>query len=458
MAGNACQLGGGVGQELYSQGTQPVMHQLQRRAAGVSSQDVRFTAQGLGQAGDGEESYSQGQQAVVEQQRRPAVAAQLAGAQGARFMGQTGGDEMYGEVPQPQAVVRQRSWWGPASAYGSQHAGTMGQAVLQDSYRQGQQPVMHQRRATAAVGSQDVRRQEAGQAGGEHELQYSRPSAAHSMASWAGSSSWEANGAVLDRFTVDQCQPATHRTDAPAPQGTRRGTGMLAKVKRADAAPAVPSAPASYAAAAPTAAEYSTQSDVDDTGIPLNVDDAVDSDDSEYGYGFSRVRKASKAVKAAATSAATSTHSTFRSCSSKGKAAAAQLPAATGSSSSGSSSGSASAMLLQPGSPDWTAALKCLLSVSAKDALKWRAILPSGDRVGPLSSGDMVGWLAGCGRAPKGVGGADARALEADQGVLMVCGIVGSDYSAHKLPGAWGQGTCMQMHMQFYRKSVHGEL
>jgi hypothetical protein len=435
-----------VAQDLYSEGSQPVMHQLQRRAAGVSSQDVRFTAQGLGQAGDGEDSYSQSQQPVVQQPRRPAAAAQL-GAQGERFIGQIGGDEMYGEVPQPHAVVRQRSWWGPASAYGSQHVGTMGQAVLQDSHSQGQQPVMHQRRAAAAAGSQDGRRQEVGQAGGEHELQYSRPPAAHSMALWAGSSSWEAYGALVDRFTVDQCQPTVIRTDAPAaapaaPQGSRRGTGMLAKVKRADAVPAVPPAPPSCAAAAP-AAQYSTQRDVDDTGIPLDVDDAVDSNESDYGYGFSRVRKAGKAVKAAAASAPTNTHSTFRgSSSSRGKAAAAQLSAATGSSSSGG--GTSSGRMLQPGRPDWAAALKSLMSVSAKDALKWRAILPSGDRVGPFSSGDMVGWLAGGGRAPKGVSGADVRALEADQGVMMVCGIVGSDYSAHKLPGGWGEGTWMQ--------------
>jgi len=72
--------------------------------------------------------------------------------------------------------------------------------------------------------------------------------------------------------------------------------------------------------------------------------------------------------------------------------------------------------------------------------LKWRAILPSGDRVGPFSGSELAGWLGGGGatgrgRAPKGVDWEDAQEVSADPGSLKLCGIVTSDYSAQKLPG-----------------------
>jgi len=89
-----------------------------------------------------------------------------------------------------------------------------------------------------------------------------------------------------------------------------------------------------------------------------------------------------------------------------------------------------------PGSSAWKAALQQLLSCSSD--VKWRAILPSGDRVGPFSASELAGWLGGGGgrgRAPKGVGSAEAREVEADQGALQLCAISAKDYNPQKLPG-----------------------
>lgn len=96
-----------------------------------------------------------------------------------------------------------------------------------------------------------------------------------------------------------------------------------------------------------------------------------------------------------------------------------------------------------PSSKAWAAALQQLFSSRGSEKLKWRAILPNNDRVGAFSSADMLGWLAGSAagrKSPKGVGSAEARAVEKDPGALLVCGIVGTDYNAQRLPGGWGQG------------------
>jgi hypothetical protein len=117
------------------------------------------------------------------------------------------------------------------------------------------------------------------------------------------------------------------------------------------------------------------------------------------------------------------------------------IPSSAAAAAAAAAAGSARTPGIAQGSTAWSSALQQLFSSPGSEKHKWRVILPNGDRVGPFSSGDMVGWLAGAGRAPKGVGGAEARAVEADQGVLMVCGIVGYDYSAQKLPGGW-DATC----------------
>jgi hypothetical protein len=85
----------------------------------------------------------------------------------------------------------------------------------------------------------------------------------------------------------------------------------------------------------------------------------------------------------------------------------------------------------QPGSAEWASACNELFS---RSDVRWRALLPTGDRVGPFSPAEMVGWL-GMGRAVKGVSRADARAVAAAPGALQLCGIAASDYNAQKLPG-----------------------
>lgn len=90
-----------------------------------------------------------------------------------------------------------------------------------------------------------------------------------------------------------------------------------------------------------------------------------------------------------------------------------------------------------PCSAAWTAAPRELLSRSSGD-VKWRAICPppSGDRVGPFGSADIivVGWLMQ-GRAPKGVPAAEARRVAADPGSLQLCTIEAKSYNAQRLPG-----------------------
>lgn len=100
-------------------------------------------------------------------------------------------------------------------------------------------------------------------------------------------------------------------------------------------------------------------------------------------------------------------------------------------SSTGSAGGS------RAGAGDQQAGLQQLLG---GQGLKWRAILPSGDRVGPFSGSELADWLGGGGargrgRVPKGVGWEDAQEVSSDPGSLKLCGIVTSDYNAQKLPG-----------------------
>lgn len=75
-----------------------------------------------------------------------------------------------------------------------------------------------------------------------------------------------------------------------------------------------------------------------------------------------------------------------------------------------------------------------LQQLLGNSSLKWRAILPSGDRVGPFSSADMVGWLMQ-GKAPRGVSREDAGKVLTEPESLQLCGILANDYNAQKLPG-----------------------
>lgn len=94
---------------------------------------------------------------------------------------------------------------------------------------------------------------------------------------------------------------------------------------------------------------------------------------------------------------------------------------------------------LTPGSAAWAAALQALLSrqgCSGKAAdVKWRVIIPDGDRLGPFSAADMQAWLLQ-GRVPKGLSKQQAAAVAEDPASLQLCGILASDYSAQRLPGA----------------------
>jgi hypothetical protein len=67
--------------------------------------------------------------------------------------------------------------------------------------------------------------------------------------------------------------------------------------------------------------------------------------------------------------------------------------------------------------------------------VKWRAVMPSGDRLGPYTGKELLSWLAGGGSAPKGVCREDAREVTADPGTLKLCGIHAKDYNQQKLPG-----------------------
>jgi len=198
-------------------------------------------------------------------------------------------------------------------------------------------------------------------------------------------------------------------------QVPRRGTGALARGRRAIAAAPV----------APAAGEADSGEDEDDVmGVPVELDAGGSDDDDDYG-AFATSRRGSKRSKEVqpAPAAARAGYSRLPSA-----AAAAGGPVKTGS--------SAGAPGLQPGDPAWAAALQQLLSCSSD--VKWRAILPSGDRVGPFSASELAGWLGGGGgrgRAPKGVGSAEARDVEADQGALQLCAISAKDYNPQKLPG-----------------------
>ncbi|KIY99906.1 hypothetical protein MNEG_8057 [Monoraphidium neglectum] len=94
----------------------------------------------------------------------------------------------------------------------------------------------------------------------------------------------------------------------------------------------------------------------------------------------------------------------------------------------------------EPGSEEWVAIVGRL--VGGGD-LKWRAILPSGDRVGPFSVAQMTAWLLQ-GEPPKSMkapakGGGGSRHgsgdMRPDPDELLVCGLLSSDYNAQRLPG-----------------------
>jgi hypothetical protein len=93
------------------------------------------------------------------------------------------------------------------------------------------------------------------------------------------------------------------------------------------------------------------------------------------------------------------------------------------------------AATVAPGSLAWSSALQALLSTHD---VKWRAILPSGDRVGPFTADELRGWLLKGRAAPKGVGAADAKQALRDMGSLQLCGIAARDYNNQRLPGACG--------------------
>ena len=88
---------------------------------------------------------------------------------------------------------------------------------------------------------------------------------------------------------------------------------------------------------------------------------------------------------------------------------------------------------LTPGSAAWSAALQQLLSGGAE--VKWRLILPDGDRVGPVGTSELQRWLLKGGPAPTAVGSAGARQVHSDQGSLQLCGIAARDYNIQRLPG-----------------------
>uniref|UniRef100_A0A383V3E9 CCHC-type domain-containing protein n=1 Tax=Tetradesmus obliquus TaxID=3088 RepID=A0A383V3E9_TETOB len=145
--------------------------------------------------------------------------------------------------------------------------------------------------------------------------------------------------------------------------------------------------------------------------------DVVETDDSKAAA--EAVRPSWAAVAAAPQAAA---------------AAAAAPPAATA-----TMQPLAAAEGLTPGSAAWAAALQALLSrqgCAGKAAdVKWRVIMPDGDRLGPFSAADMQAWLL-TGRAPKGLSKQQAAAVAEDPESLQLCGILASDYSAQRLPGA----------------------
>jgi hypothetical protein len=92
----------------------------------------------------------------------------------------------------------------------------------------------------------------------------------------------------------------------------------------------------------------------------------------------------------------------------------------------------AAAVRPPPGSAEWTSALSELFS---RVDVRWRALLPGDDRVGPFSPAELVGWLVRGAPAPKGVPSADAARVREDPGLVQLCGILAADYNPQKLPG-----------------------
>lgn len=211
----------------------------------------------------------------------------------------------------------------------------------------------------------------------------------------------------------DQCLQAAAAHTAQQGPPVRRGTGALSQNN------AVVAAAQGTAMGQAAAAEHGGMSDGEDTGVPVDFDVGA-SDDIQYR--FAAMSKAGRYGRAgAAQAAAWSTNSS-------------KAPAAT--SAALSMAGGAAAAALQPGSAAWTAAMKQLLMGPSVTDVKWRAILPppSGDRVGPFTAAEMVGWLTG-GRAPRGVAGTEARRVEADPTALLVCAIEARSYNPQRLPG-----------------------
>jgi hypothetical protein len=94
---------------------------------------------------------------------------------------------------------------------------------------------------------------------------------------------------------------------------------------------------------------------------------------------------------------------------------------------------------LPKGSQSHAGALQQLL---ATVDVKWRAVMPSGDRLGPFAGKELLGWLAAGGSAPKGVSKEDARSVAAGTGMLKLCGISAADYNQQKLPGREQHDRC----------------
>jgi hypothetical protein len=224
---------------------------------------------------------------------------------------------------------------------------------------------------------------------------------------WLGSGGWPGDPQQVypinlrQQPAADQCLPAAGAHVGPP---VRRGTGALSCGKAA----------ATKRTAVAQAA--GGMSDGDDTGAPVDV---WGSDDTQCG--LAAMSKASKrGSTGAAQAAALDSNST----------------AAAATSAAHSMAGGTAAAAVQPDSAAWAAALQQLLTGPSVTDVKWRAILPppSGDRVGPFTAAEMVGWLTG-GKPPKGVAGAEARRVNADLGALLVCAIESKSYNPQRLPG-----------------------
>lgn len=129
-----------------------------------------------------------------------------------------------------------------------------------------------------------------------------------------------------------------------------------------------------------------------------------------------------------------------------GGAGAASLPSANPRQPASSLSGSAVTRASAPSKPSGSAAGATAAAGSRGSSaglqqllgggdVKWRAVMPSGDRLGPYTGKELLSWLAGGGSAPKGVSREDAREVAANPGSLKLCGIDGKSYNQQKLPG-----------------------